>query len=98
MINIWERVDAAAEARAFVATRGLDGTTLLDETGQYAARMGIPGVPFNVVVDSAGLVRDTGLSSPRELHQAVNSLPAGSLEIVVARHIFGRRCQEPRVG
>lgn len=91
-------MDAAAEARAFAATWGLDETILPDETGQYAARMGIPGVPFNVVVDSAGLVRGAILRSPRELHQAVNSLLAGSSEIVVARHIFGRRCQEPRVG
>jgi hypothetical protein len=76
MINIWESVDAAAEARGFAAVWGLEGTILLDETGEYAARLGIRGVPSNVVVDSAGLVRAVGVTTPGELHDAVNSLLA----------------------
>lgn len=74
MINVWESVDAATEARNFAAVWGLEGTILLDETGQYAARLGIRGVPCNVVVDAQGLVRAVGATTPEELSQAVNSL------------------------
>lgn len=76
MINIWESVDAATEARNFAAVWGLEGTILLDETGDYAARLGIRGVPSNLVVDSTGLVRAVGVSTPRELDDAVSSLLA----------------------
>jgi hypothetical protein len=77
MVNIWESVGAAAEARQFAAVWGLEGTILLDEPGQYAAQLGIRGVPFNLAVDSAGLVRAAGLTTPRELQQAADMLLAG---------------------
>ena len=77
MINVWESVDAASEARNFAAIWGLEGTMLLDETGEYAARLGIHGVPCNVVVDAQGLVRAVGMTTPEELNQAVSSLLAG---------------------
>ncbi len=76
MINIWESVDAVAEARNFAAVWGLEGTILLDETGRYAGRLGIRGVPSNVVVDSGGLVRAIGVTTPAELEEAVSSLLA----------------------
>ena len=76
MINIWESVDSAAEARGFAAVWGLEGTILLDETGQYAARLGIRGVPSNVIVDSRGMVRAVGVTTPGELYDAVDSLLA----------------------
>jgi hypothetical protein len=76
MINIWEGVNAAAEARHFADVWGLEGTILLDETGQYAGRLGVRGVPCNVAVDSAGRVRAMG-ATPAELHQAVATLLAG---------------------
>jgi hypothetical protein len=76
MVNIWENIGAAAEARRFAAVWGLEGTVLLDETGQYAARLGICGVPFDLAVDSTGLVRAAGLTTPRELEQAAGSLLA----------------------
>lgn len=78
MVNIWESKDAAAEARAFADVWGLEGTILLDETGEYAARLGVRGVPFNLVVDSSGLVREAGVGTPRELDQAVETLLAGT--------------------
>jgi hypothetical protein len=77
MVNIWESIGAAAEARQFAGVWGLEGTILLDEPGQYAARLGIRGVPFNLAVDSTGLVRAAGLTTPHELEQAVDSLLAG---------------------
>lgn len=77
MINIWESANADAEARGFAAVWDLQGTILLDGTGEYAARLGIRGVPFNLVVDSTGLVRAAGVTTPRELNEAVDSLLAG---------------------
>jgi hypothetical protein len=76
MINIWESVNAAAEARDFAAVWGLEGTILLDETGEYAARLGIRGVPANVIVDSRGMVRAVGVTTPGELRDAIDSLLA----------------------
>jgi hypothetical protein len=76
MINIWESVDAAAEARDFAAVWGLEGTILVDEPGQYAARLGIHGVPCNVVVDSGGVIRAVGAATPAELNEAVDALLA----------------------
>jgi len=76
MINIWESVDAAAEARGFAAVWGLQGTILLDETGRYADRLGIRGVPCNVAVDAAGMVRTVGAATPAELYRAADSLLA----------------------
>ncbi len=76
MINIWESVDAATEARGFARIWGLGGTILLDETGEYAARLGIRGVPSNVIVDSTGVVRAVGVTTPGELNEAVSSLLA----------------------
>jgi hypothetical protein len=74
MVNICESVNAAKEASDFAAVWGLDGTILLDETGEYAAKLGIRGVPFNLAVDSSGLVRAAGISTPDELEQAVETL------------------------
>jgi hypothetical protein len=76
MINIWESVDAAAEARDFAAVWGLEGTVLLDQTGEYAARLGIRGVPCNVIVDARGMVRTVGATTPGELDREVGALLA----------------------
>jgi hypothetical protein len=75
-INVWESVNARAEARNFAAIWGMDGTVLLDETGEYAATLGIRGVPTNVLVDSRGIVRSVGVTTPRELNEAVDALLA----------------------
>ncbi|MEV0973324.1 hypothetical protein [Microtetraspora glauca] len=50
-------MDAAIEARGFVTVCGFDGTALLDETGEYVARLGIHGVPSNVFADAYRVVR-----------------------------------------
>ena len=77
MINIWESVHPVAEARHFASIWGLHGSVLIDETGEYAARLGIRGVPTNVAVDRRGLVRTVGATTPQELNEVVNSLLAG---------------------
>jgi predicted DsbA family dithiol-disulfide isomerase len=76
MINVWESVDAITEARNFAAIWGLEGTVLMDETGEYAAQLGIRGVPCNVIVDARGQVCAVGATTPDELNDAVASLLA----------------------
>jgi hypothetical protein len=49
---------------------------LIDETGDYARRLRVPGVPTNVLVDARGIVRAAGASTPEELYEAVDELLA----------------------
>ncbi|WP_158709285.1 MULTISPECIES: TlpA family protein disulfide reductase [unclassified Streptomyces] len=44
--------------------------------GEYADRLGVRGVPTNVLVGADGIVRTVGGTTPAELHTAVRSLPA----------------------
>ena len=53
---------------------GLKGTILLDETGDYARRLGVRGVPTNVVVDADGTVRAFGVSRLDELDHAIDGM------------------------
>lgn len=76
MINVWEHHDAAGEARQFCQVHGVEGTVLLDETAEYLGRLGVRGVPFNLVVDESGIVRAAGVTHPGELEAAVASIGA----------------------
>nr|BFD80957.1 hypothetical protein StreXyl84_03580 [Streptomyces sp. Xyl84] len=76
MINIWENADPRQEAANFAAVWDIGATVLLDGTGEYAARLGIRGVPTNVLVDGRGVVRAVGGTTPAELHAAVEALLA----------------------
>ena len=71
---MWESVDARTEALNFASVWDVEGTVLLDETGAYAAALGIPGVPTNVLVDDGGTVRAVGATTPAELRRAVAAL------------------------
>jgi len=53
---------------------GLEGTVLLDETGEYARALGVRGVPTNLVVDADGTVRAFGVSRLNELHRAIDEM------------------------
>lgn len=53
---------------------GVQGAVLLDESGRYAAALGIRGVPTNVCVDDHGVIRTVGATTPRELDIAVQTL------------------------
>ncbi|WP_306856190.1 thioredoxin fold domain-containing protein [Streptomyces sp. NEAU-sy36] len=75
-INVWETRHARAEALAFADVWNVAGPILLDETGDYAAALGITGVPTNVLVDARGIVRAVGAVTPAELEQAVRALLA----------------------
>jgi hypothetical protein len=76
MINVWENTDPRQEAADFAAVWDIGATVLLDGTGEYAARLGIRGVPTNVLVDASGIVRTVGGTTPAELHAAVGELLA----------------------
>lgn len=74
MINVWENTDPRQEAANFAAVWDIGATVLLDGTGEYAARLGIRGVPTNVLVDARGVVRTVGGTTPAELDAAVAEL------------------------
>jgi hypothetical protein len=77
LVNVWEGADAAREAKGFCAIWQIpEDKVLLDETGEYARALQIPGVPTNVLVDRDGIVRVVGASSRRELYDAVDALLA----------------------
>jgi hypothetical protein len=67
VINVREHVDPAAEAAHFCEVHRIGGTALLDETGNYADRLGVHGVPTNVIVDQHGTVRAVGVTTPEEI-------------------------------
>ncbi|HET7407768.1 MAG TPA: thioredoxin fold domain-containing protein [Mycobacteriales bacterium] len=74
MVNVWESVDPAGEARHFCDIYGVEGTVLIDETGDYAAALGIRGVPMNVFVDTDGTAVEVGATTPDELKAAITRL------------------------
>jgi hypothetical protein len=76
LINVWENTDPRQEAANFAAVWDIGATVLLDGTGEYAARLGIRGVPTNVLVDAHGVVRTVGGTTPDELDAAVGRLLA----------------------
>ncbi|HET9721095.1 MAG TPA: hypothetical protein VFP55_13525 [Solirubrobacteraceae bacterium] len=63
LVDVWEGAGAAEEAAGYCSRWGLEGTVLLDETAEYARQLGVRGVPTNVFVDQAGVVRAFGAST-----------------------------------
>jgi hypothetical protein len=75
LVNVWEGVEPAREAKSFCAIWGIpEHKVLVDERGEYARALQIPGVPTNVLVDGEGIVRAVGVSRRRELYRAVDEL------------------------
>jgi hypothetical protein len=67
MINVWESLDAAAEAGRFCDIYELKSPVLLDERSELIERVMVRGVPFNLVIDETGMVLGAGLTHPEEL-------------------------------
>jgi hypothetical protein len=78
LIDLWEGSDSRQRAQDYCERWGIEGTVLLDEAGAYAARLGVRGVPTNVLVDSTGTVRAFGAGNPEELHARVDELLRGT--------------------
>ncbi len=80
-MNVWEGVNAVAEATSFCDLWGIGGTVLLDESGELAERLGIRGVPTNVFVDADGVVSAVGAVRPEELERETRRLLGPDVEI-----------------
>jgi len=74
LIDIWEGTDPKPDVDRFCEMWGIDSTILLDETAEYAAALGIRGVPTNVLVDADGTIVDIGLVRLDELDAAIDRL------------------------
>jgi hypothetical protein len=74
LIDIWEGTDPKPDVDRFCEMWGVDSTILLDETAEYAAALGIRGVPTNVLVDADGTIVDIGLVRLDELDAAIDRL------------------------
>ena len=74
LIDIWEGTDPKPDVDRFCEMWGIDSTILLDDTAEYAAALGIRGVPTNVLVDADGTIVDVGLVRLDELEAAVDRL------------------------
>jgi len=74
LIDIWEGTDPRPDVDRFCEMWGVDSTILLDETAEYAAALGIRGVPTNVLVDADGTIVDVGLVRLDELETAIDRL------------------------
>ena len=75
MVNVWEHVDPRREALHFCKIHNIQGTVLIDATGEYIARLGLRGVPHNVVVDKKGIVQAVGVTTPDEVRADPHALP-----------------------
>lgn len=67
MVNVWEHVDSRKEAMHFCKIHNINGTVLIDEGNEYINRLGINGVPFNLVVDRKGIIKAAGMTTPDEV-------------------------------
>jgi hypothetical protein len=74
LVDIWEGTDPKPDVDRFCEMWGIDSTILLDETAEYAAALGIRGVPTNVLVDADGTIADIGLVRLDELEAAIDRL------------------------
>jgi hypothetical protein len=67
MVNVWEHLNSRKEAEHFCKIHNIDGTVLLDPSAEYINRLGLQGVPINVIVDKKGIVRSVGTTTPDEV-------------------------------
>jgi len=74
MVNVWEHVDARQEALHFCKIHNVQGPVLIDATGEYIGRLGLRGVPNNVVVDKRGIVQAVGTTTPDEIRATLTKL------------------------
>ncbi len=74
MVNVWEHVDARQEALHFCEVHNIHGPVLIDAKGEYIDRLGLRGVPHNVVVDKRGIVQAVGTTTPDEIRATLTRL------------------------
>jgi hypothetical protein len=74
MINVWEHVDPVKEAKHFCKVHGIEGPVLIDASAEYITRLGLRGVPHNVVVNKKGIVQAVGTTTPDEVRATLTKL------------------------
>ena len=74
LVNIWEGTDPRPEVDRFCDMWGIKGPILLDPDLELADKIGVRGVPTNVVVDSDGTIRAFGAARLEELESAIDEL------------------------
>jgi hypothetical protein len=74
MVNVWEHVNARDEALHFCKIHKIEGPVLLDAAGEYIDRLGLRGVPINIVVNKKGIVQAVGTTTPDEVRATLTKL------------------------
>ncbi len=74
LVNVWEHHDARKEALHFCEVHKIQGPVLLDATGEYIGRLGLRGVPNNIVVNKQGIVQAVGTTTPDEIRATLTKL------------------------
>ncbi len=74
MINVWEHRKAQEEAQHFCSIHKLHAPVLLDTEGEYMTRLGLQGVPINIVVNKKGIVQAVGMTTPEEVRATLTKL------------------------
>jgi hypothetical protein len=74
MVNVWEHRDARTEALHFCEVHKIQGPVLLDATGEYIGRLGLRGVPNNILVNRKGIVEAVGATTPDEIRATLTRL------------------------
>ncbi len=67
MINVWEHVKPRDEAEHFCHVHKLSNPVLIDAEGEYMTRLGLRGVPINILVNKKGIVQEVGMTTPDEV-------------------------------
>jgi hypothetical protein len=74
IINVWEHVKPRYEAERFSRIHKMEGAILMDEQAEYATKVGLPGVPWNIVVNKRGIVQAVGTTTPDEVRATLTKL------------------------
>jgi hypothetical protein len=75
MINVWEHLKAKEEAQHFCSVHKLEGpVVLLDTEAEYMKRLGLHGVPINIVVNKKGIIQAVGMTTPDEVRATLTRL------------------------
>ncbi len=74
MVNVWEHVNARDEAVHFCKVHNIQGPVLIDASGEYIERLGLRGVPINVIVNKKGIVQAVGTTTPDEVRATLTKL------------------------
>lgn len=74
MINVWEHLKAQEEAKHFCSVHKLQCPVLLDTEAEYMTRLGLHGVPMNIVVNKKGIVQAVGMTTPDEVRSTLTKL------------------------